>query len=467
MNANLRRQFIQDLFDFLNEQGCKYVWLKAIADHPTRVPVSSDLDILIQKNFLPTVRDFCINHPLVGFYNNKTLSHCTHLGLFFKDGSFLQIDFLTGLVRKELRYLSNNYVFSYTMERNGVITYQPQVLLEHVVMFHFLNGTGIPYKYVRYFSQFNDRQQLQLYNFINNKYGTDFCSIQSMTVFKPHRLAALKNYLLKQKSNALFNRAVNALGWLFDTACALCYDPGKMITFSGVDGAGKSTILSDLKEVLKNKYRKKVVVLRHRPSLLPILSAWILGKEKAEAKAANTLPRQGNNLSTLSSLLRFAYYYADYLVGQWVVWAKYLLRGYVVLYDRYYFDFIADGRRSNLSLGEKLPKWLYHFVWKPDLNVFLYAHPVFIRKRKQELSEAAIQDLTQKYLRLFEEFSEKHAGKYLTIENIDQQTTLKTILEAFAALYAKPSFQNRSKQADHDKIAAHPTNPKKEPQFSI
>ncbi len=467
MNSVLRKRFIEELFYFLSSYEDKYVWLKAVVPHPTEITTCSDLDLLVKKDFLPSVRNFCITHHLVAFSNFKAFSHCTYLELFFEDGGFLQIDLLTGLVRKEFRYLTNDYVFSNRTKINGVSVCQPQVMLEHVMLFNFLNGSGIPFKYVRFFSHFNDREQVNFFNFINKKYGTDFCSIQSMTVFKAHRLAAIRSTLRAQKQNSLLAQAGNGLAWLLDTAISPFTNYGKIITFSGVDGAGKSTILGDLKEVLKNKYRKKVVMLRHRPSILPILSAWTHGKQNAEAKAAATLPRQGKNHSKLSSIIRFAYYYTDYLLGQWVVWAKYLLRGYVVLYDRYYFDFIADGRRSNIALGEALPKWLYHFVWKPDLNVFLYAHPVHIRKRKQELSEEAISELTHRYLKLFEAFAQKHAGKYLPVENMNRQATLETILDAFAATAAKPSFKTVSKHHNHDKTTAHLAHQEKEPQFSI
>jgi hypothetical protein len=78
--------------------------------------------------------------------------------------------------------------------------------------------------------------------------------------------------------------------------------------FSGVDGAGKSTILDEVNEMLKSKFRQRTVVLRHRPSLLPILSSIRHGKAKAEEKTREHLPRQGKNSSALSSFLRLMYY---------------------------------------------------------------------------------------------------------------------------------------------------------------
>lgn len=207
---------------------------------------------------------------------------------------------------------------------------------------------------------------------------------------------------------------------------------GQVVTFSGVDGAGKTTLLNDLRTLLEEECNRKVVVLRHRPSLLPILSAWTKGKQAAEAQSMASLPRQGNNQSIVGSLLRFGYYFTDYLLGQCYVWGRYLLPGYTVIYDRYYFDFIVDGKRSNIALGERLPKWLYRFVAKPGLNVFLYADPAVIRQRKQEMPVDDIQQMTGRYRSLFGELASRFQGQYLCIENNDRQQSLTTIVKHYA-----------------------------------
>ena len=201
----------------------------------------------------------------------------------------------------------------------------------------------------------------------------------------------------------------------------------KIITFSGVDGAGKTTILTEIKELLENKYNKKVVVIRHRPSILPILSAIKHGKKEAEKKTMEVLPRTGANSSIVSSLIRFTYYLVDYIFGQWVVFFRYSLKGNIIIYDRYYFDFINDGRRTNIKLNENFIKFFYKFVFKPDINIFLYASPKIILSRKQEMDEKSIVELTGKYKTLFESFSNEKKEKYKCIENIDKEKTLQII----------------------------------------
>ena len=226
------------------------------------------------------------------------------------------------------------------------------------------------------------------------------------------------------------NKSQNTFHYLRDSFS----EKGFIITFSGVDGAGKSTVISEVSELIEKRYRRPVKVLRHRPSLLPILSVWTKGKEKAHEDAVNSLPRQGNNKNSLSSLLRFGYYYTDYILGQFVIYTKYVLRGKIVLYDRYYFDFIADARRSNIQLPKSVTETGYHFLMKPEFNFFLYAAPEKILSRKKELSYHSICDLTSEYSSLFSKLERKNQRvKYLAIENNDLDVTLGTIMNTIIA----------------------------------
>jgi thymidylate kinase len=176
------------------------------------------------------------------------------------------------------------------------------------------------------------------------------------------------------------------------------------------------------------------VVLRHRPSLLPIISAWRYGKEAAEKKAASTLPRQGENKSSIGSVLRFTYYYIDYLFGQFYINMRYVSRGYVVLYDRYYFDFVNDSKRSNINISPRLTGALYKLLIKPKYNFLLYADADEILKRKQELDKATIIQLTSKYIKHFEALSAvHHKSSYIPICNDELTDTVDTICNRLSA----------------------------------
>lgn len=205
----------------------------------------------------------------------------------------------------------------------------------------------------------------------------------------------------------------------------------KIITFSGVDGAGKTTILREFTDLLQTKYNQKVVELRHRPSILPILSALKHGKKEAEKRTMEVLPRTGGNKSKLSSYIRFFYYFTDYLFGQWVLYFRHTRKGEIIVYDRYYFDFINDPQRTNINLESSFMKFFYRFVFKPDMNIFLYAPPEVILSRKQEMDEESIVELTQKYKHLFDEFRKENKDQYVSIENIDKAKTMKIIEDIY------------------------------------
>jgi len=171
-------------------------------------------------------------------------------------------------------------------------------------------------------------------------------------------------------------------------------------------------------------------VIRHRPSLLPIINAWFVGKKKAEELSVRKLPRQGENKSSISSLIRFVYYFMDYFFGQFWIELIYVSRGYIVLYDRYYFDFINDSKRSNIQLSKSFTKWFYKFLIKPDLNYFLTAPVEEILKRKQELSAETIHELTTEYKKLFGELQSKTTKvKYEVVNNIVLNETIENIFQ--------------------------------------
>lgn len=426
-----RTTFIKKLFHFLTEMD--YLWLKAVLDNPTKVPEQSDIDLFVKKAQLPAILDFVKSHPKLVHHEMSEQVSATYVHLFFADGSMLKLDLLTQLVRKQWVYLTPTYLLKNRIWKKGISTYPPEVLLEHVLLFNYLNHSGLPKKYIGYFSSFPKEEMSLLTSFINGKYGTGFESLDDMARFSPDARRAFLFHLGKNEENNLIERFYNGLEFLRSKIKTMKIGAGEVITFSGVDGAGKTTLLTDLRRTLTKQLGRKVVVLRHRPGLLPILSAWTQGKAAAEKKAATTLPRQGKNQSRLGSLLRFGYYYLDYLVGQFYVQLRYSLPGYTVIYDRYYFDFIIDGKRSNINLGEALPKWLYRFVAKPQLNVFLYAAPEVIRQRKKELPASDIFEMTERYRALFADFSQKQNGQYLCIENLDRDKTLRTILKHFLA----------------------------------
>ncbi len=424
-----RQTFINYFFAQIVTEN--YVLLKFSDESISKLDQHTDLDILINESNLKSILPAIKNDPSVLKIKQESKNTMTQLFIFFKDSSFLQIDFLFGFYRKTLEYLNKSEVMEHAVvNKDDIRVCANHHLLEHVFLFQHLNGAAIPEKYIQHFKKLPPEEYLRLIDYLNGKYKISCKSIECLGVFNEKSLEKIQANISLQRENSGLNRFRNVFKYWNDVFKSIRNKRGFTITFSGVDGAGKSTIIQEIKEILEDKFRRNVVVLRHRPSVLPILSAYKHGKEKAEKIAADTLPRTGKNKSKIASMVRFSYYYVDYILGQVYVKMKYHWRGYAVLYDRYYFDFIIDGKRSNIDLPGGIPKFFYRFVYKPPLNLFLYADPQTILKRKQELPSESIVELTKDYKNLFEDLSQNKSTdkRYISVENIDKEKTLKTII---------------------------------------
>jgi len=429
-----RQKFIN--FFFKEIISIDYVFLKFTEESLSEIEEYSDLDILLDEEAMPIITSVIQAFKGIENIDRSDKASMTQFFIFFEDASFIQVDCLFQLVRKHLVYLPNEYLREKTSVINGIKTYTSSCLLEHLIFFHQLNYSGLPEKYLAYFEALPSPLLSEIFQFFNQKYETNI-SLADLRKENPLLRKRLIHYLNKQTFNSTSNKLINTYLYIKNHSASIFTNSGKVITFSGVDGAGKSTILAETKLMLEKKFRKKVIVLRHRPSLLPILSSIQYGKSEAEKRSARTLPRQGTNKNKFSSLIRFIYYFIDYFIGQWYIFFRYQMMNYIVLYDRYYFDFIVDGKRSNIRMNSNITTSLYRFIHKPQLNFFLYAPPQVILERKKELSANDINSLTSNYQNLFTTLSENYDQKYLPIKNINKTKTLERIqkeLQHFLAI---------------------------------
>lgn len=397
---------------------------------------SSDLDILVLKDDIKQILKFCKSHINVQRTKTCQKSFMTTIEVFFKDGSFLSIDLINQFKRKGMQFMdAKPLLISAMPNSSGIMVPDVKFDFEYCFLFYTLNGAIIPKKYLEHYSMHNQLQNNKMFNYINEKYQLKVYNYVELFDFNPYLKLSILSKLEELSFNLNLKKFKNNINYVIDTLKDMVYKKGMVITFSGVDGAGKTTIIEKVKNRLQSKYRKEVVLLRHRPGILPILSAIKHGKKEAEQIASVTLPRKGKNKNILSSIVRFTYYFTDYMIGQVYVYFKYVLRGKIVLYDRYYFDFINDAKRSNIQLNRSFLKALYRLVFKPKLNFFLYADSATILARKKEMIAPEIDQLTILYKKLFGQMSKQYKNSHYTIiENKELDVTLNTIMKSYAKL---------------------------------
>jgi thymidylate kinase len=413
-HIDARACLIMDTFDFLQMKD--YAALKFPHIAPELTSEYADIDLCMEKSTANALYQFLNQHTLTAQTRRIKKSFMDIIEVQLPNGQLLHFDLISQLKRKSLEMMDVSSVINRAKTNVfGVKTAQEEDNARFIAMFYSLNNQSIPSKYSAYQSFIAADPLL--------------AAVYNNEPVRPQLITLLKS----KPANRGLSGIKNKLNYVMDTVRGCFAKKGFIVTFSGVDGAGKSTVIEHVKHELEKRNRRKVVVIRHRPSLLPILSAWTKGKQQAEQEAAQKLPRQGDNKSPISSFVRFAYYYSDYMIGQFYVYLRYVCSGYVVLYDRYYFDFINDSKRSNIQLPKAFVTAGYQWLLKPNFNFFLYASPETILLRKQELDKETIQGLTQDYIALFRQLdTTPHVG-YFTLENIDLQTTIKTIMSKISS----------------------------------
>ena len=428
-----RQQFITEFYGELKRTP--HALLKFEVGSFNYLSDSSDLDLAILKGDIPNIISFCKEHQLISKVTTVNKSFMSTISIHFKDYSFLSLDLIHQFKRKNIQMMDmSSLLVSARPNVFGIMVPAPRFDLEYAFLFYTLNQATIPQKYYNYFAQSNYGERESSFRYLNNKYNLNLTSFNQLFSKQSINNQLVKASIKSQPFQSVKRRITDNFNYILDTAKSILNHKGFIVTLSGVDGAGKSTIIKHVETQIKTQYRKEVVLLRHRPGILPILSSVVHGgKANAEKIAGETMPRTGNNHSLISSILRFGYYYMDYMIGQIYIYFKYILRGKVVLFDRYYFDFITDSERSNIRLNKRFIKLLYVFVIKPKLNILLWANPMDIYKRKQELQPKTIAELTKNYKKLFTSYNHTYKNDtYKSIENVKIDHTVSSIMKEFA-----------------------------------
>ncbi len=203
------------------------------------------------------------------------------------------------------------------------------------------------------------------------------------------------------------------------------------LTFTGADGAGKSTIIDLITQRLAAVYGKATKTFHFRPTIIANLGevAHDVGL-KREVNRDYSKPHRAAKVSVLSSLLRLGYYTIDYIFGYWLKVKPYCRIIHMIIFDRYFSDIIVDSRRSSIYLNTKfLYCWSRLFIPKMQYNFLITAQTDIILSRKQELSGEEIKRINTKM-----EYLAKKKGYYLIENNgtAEQAATkiLNTIIEA-------------------------------------
>jgi len=165
---------------------------------------------------------------------------------------------------------------------------------------------------------------------------------------------------------------------------------GVDVVFLGPDGAGKSTVMEQLRAALEAGF-SAVEFHGGAPSLRQLRDGTYRTRTLLPTPGVLARPHGLPARTGAASLLKAAYWFVYYVLGYHVTVRPALARGRLVLHHRHLVDALVDPRRYRYG-G---PRWLLALLWwltpKPDLVVLLDAPADVIRARKSELPRAEIE----------------------------------------------------------------------------
>lgn len=212
--------------------------------------------------------------------------------------------------------------------------------------------------------------------------------------------------------------------------------PGYVIAVEGTDGSGKSFIINSITPILNEAFHNGIVYNHLRPHVLPDI-AEVLGKRKKQTDGSTkvvTDPHAQKQSGFAGSLVRWSYYMIDYTFGYLrKVWLQIHSKSKVFIFDRYYYEYYLDQRRSRVNL----PMWIVRlgefFIPKPDLILCLGGDPEKIYARKPETS---LEEVTRQ-TKVLKEFCSKRKNAVWIDTTVAPEESINAAMKAINEMMSK------------------------------
>lgn len=164
----------------------------------------------------------------------------------------------------------------------------------------------------------------------------------------------------------------------------LVHTCGLSVAFLSPDGGGKSTIIKQIEETCAGSFCG-IQYIYTRPHLLKNPGAYSIMNPHGEGDG-NPNPHGKELHGRIKSLCRFLFYVIDYILGTLLKIYPMKVMKKLVIFDRFYYDYLVDLQRYQYNLPKWIPLLFRHVIPSPDIVFVLDGLPEVLYARKKELT---------------------------------------------------------------------------------
>jgi len=409
-----KEQVIRDVLEEFNSIGVRYCILRKYQSLDSGIYEDNEIDILVEENKIKKAEEILRDKS---FKKENKLSYINHH--IFKrfipnEKSFFIFDIKRNLSFLDIVYLSGEEIIKNRVKKSWffIPSRDDEVV---ALILHSIINKGI----------FREEYKRLIENYIKENDGLKYIKKKLDSINKK-----IYPLLLKKDYNGLtnlrtriiaknlmnINNLLSFLGflmlYLFRKISVLNpFSKGILISFSGTDGSGKSTISKEIVRLFnENNIKSDYVYMGWRNYIIPRDT---ISKAYDKRIEGNISKRRKSILFVFADLFVFFEMYLRYLF-----WIFIRLRNNeFVVCDRYIYDRLIYKNVTNI--GRFLILKLYP---KPDYNFYLYGDPKKVYDRKKEISL----DDTKRQMRMFKKI--KNDVGFIEIKNEDINETISRII---------------------------------------
>jgi thymidylate kinase len=410
--ATLEARALSLLFDRLDQSQVTYAVLRNYEALPRSVG-ARDIDIVVLPQHLRLAHiAVCsiateLQCAYANYYRDERLVQFALFKRLDCERFFeLKVDFFTNSQVYGVEILPASKMLDGVRRHNGVAVVRESLIVIDKLVFHLLVGQSVHPKYDAEFARISATHRSDLIDTLLPIVGGTLTETIVEAIARG-KTSAMRTLSIRQRAailtrcirNDVVQGARHMLAFLYHRARNRLSPEGLFLSVSGPDGSGKTTVINAVIAALDQLYGNGSVAYGHfRPSLLPRIAEVARATRSLDSVDEDySRPHRATPSGLAGSLLRLAYYGADYVLGYAARVRPILIRRRIALFDRYYYDMIGDPGRSRISLPRGLLRVAACVLPLPHLAFFIRVSPEIAFSRKQELSLCAIAKLNERY----------------------------------------------------------------------